>query len=537
MFSKQTQWPRGCWPNEAQRLLLQACLLDDRDARLLAWERWRRLVPFDFIDGSSLRMLPLLHERLRRLPTPVPDLERLAGIARFHWVQSQLLRRDTVELLRLFNAAGLDTMLLKGAALGATVYPMGLRPMTDIDIVVRRSQIEPALALLERHGWRPRFHSHARMKDVSHATHLTGKRNRDLDLHWSLFHDRFPTQQQLDSIWDASVPAEVGGQPTRVLCPADQLVHTCEHGVRHDETPLFRWLADAFQIIRGHGDAIDWERCARLARQHGLLLPVRQTLQYLHQVLHQKIPAAAWARVSAHRVPLANRVAHRVVSRRQPGVHPFWRSLPGNLLAYARWRTARRDIGLGQFLSLVNDLGMPPGKCLWHFSKLSAAAMCSHIHAKATSACRALAGRPARQICLASLPQEQLEGVYAPELVRWQAFRWTYPNATLRLSLAPGNYRVELRLLPVRDLKRTTLRILFNRSEVAGEKIGNGIVRFSISKQMFVDYQQQRLVLGTSRWQSGTDDPRQLGLPIVTIQFEPLPRALPPESSRSAQAA
>jgi hypothetical protein len=226
-FAKPSmQWPRGCWPNETQTLLLRACFLDDDEACLRAWNEWRRRVPLDFVDGSSLSVLVLLHNRLRRLKRPLPDMARLAGIARFEWARTQVLKRKAIELLRILNGAGIDTIMLKGMALNATVYTECNRPMSDIDIVIRRHSIDASLNLLERHGWRPRFSRHRDMPAISHATHLANAENHNLDLHWDFFHERFLNEEQLDAFWTASCPIELGGQPTRVLCPADQLLHT-----------------------------------------------------------------------------------------------------------------------------------------------------------------------------------------------------------------------------------------------------------------------------------------------------------------------
>ena len=404
------EWPRGCWPNESQRLLLQACFLEDDRACLRAYEAWQRLVLWDFIDGSSLRMLLLLKDRLRRMALSAPEMPRLTGIVRYHWVQTQLLQRDTISLLRLFNEAGLDTLLLKGAALHATVYPEGLRSMADIDVAVRRSQVNAALELLKRHAWEPRFRCHEQMPQVSHATHLTGKDHSDLDLHWDIFHEHYLTDEQLETIWQASHPIQVGAQPTRVLCPADQLLHTCEHGLRYDETPPFRWLADAYYLVRTLGEEIDWERCGWLAKQHGLLLPVRQTLDYLQQYLDLEIPTAARTQLQKYRVSLRSRWDQRIVSRRQPGIHPFLQGLPKNLLAYGRLRRKRPGIGLGSFLCQVNDLEMSPTKCLLHFAKLSAAASRSRCHDRVESLYQRISGRSRYLFSMASATADQLEG-------------------------------------------------------------------------------------------------------------------------------
>src|SRR6185436_11185739 len=60
------------------------------------------------------------------------------------------------ELLMLYQGAGIDVLVLKGAALAQLVYPQPvLRPMRDIDILVRASDVYRAYALLPKIGFMP----------------------------------------------------------------------------------------------------------------------------------------------------------------------------------------------------------------------------------------------------------------------------------------------------------------------------------------------------------------------------------------------
>ncbi len=62
---------------------------------------------------------------------------------------------ELTEIVRWFNEADVPVMLLKGAALNLTVYPRpDLRPMSDLDLLVRPGDAERALSLLKGHGCR-----------------------------------------------------------------------------------------------------------------------------------------------------------------------------------------------------------------------------------------------------------------------------------------------------------------------------------------------------------------------------------------------
>ncbi len=59
-------WPQGCWPNEVQRLLLEACLLEDQVAAQEAFRAWAGKVDLLFVDNGSHMLLLMLYERFRQ---------------------------------------------------------------------------------------------------------------------------------------------------------------------------------------------------------------------------------------------------------------------------------------------------------------------------------------------------------------------------------------------------------------------------------------------------------------------------------------
>jgi hypothetical protein len=63
------------------------------------------------------------------------------------------------------------------------------------------------------------------------------------------------------------------------------------------------------------------------------------------------------------------------------------------------------------------------------------------------------------------------------------------------------------------------LKVVLNRSVVTCGEAGAGAIRFQLSKDMFVDHREQRLVLQCEPWDAARDDPRHLGLPLVDARF------------------
>mgnify|MGYP001274443153 CR=1 FL=1 len=141
--------------NPTQRSLLKACLapLDEIEGH---WRAWREHIDLDHLDEASNRQLPLLYRRLEAAGLADPDMGRLRGIYRYHWCRNQLLLAELKRLLAALRERGVEVMLLKGAALIHRHYrDPGIRPMSDLDILVRPSDMGAVYALLRERGWQP----------------------------------------------------------------------------------------------------------------------------------------------------------------------------------------------------------------------------------------------------------------------------------------------------------------------------------------------------------------------------------------------
>jgi len=95
----------GCWPNQAQELLLRAALLQGEPA-LEAWNEWRRSVNLDVIDYGSHRMVPQLYRNLQRLGVKDPLMDRLKGVYRYYLYKNEILLHRIGTLLAAFEDAG-----------------------------------------------------------------------------------------------------------------------------------------------------------------------------------------------------------------------------------------------------------------------------------------------------------------------------------------------------------------------------------------------------------------------------------------------
>ena len=105
------------WPSEQQELLLRAALLD-ADQAAAAWRALRPRFDLDHLEDGSYCLMPLLATRLPSIDPDDPNVPRLKGIYRHTWYRNRIAHTRMAELLGVLDAAGIDTIMLKGVGEG-----------------------------------------------------------------------------------------------------------------------------------------------------------------------------------------------------------------------------------------------------------------------------------------------------------------------------------------------------------------------------------------------------------------------------------
>ncbi|MGI8927594.1 MAG: nucleotidyltransferase family protein, partial [Tepidiformaceae bacterium] len=240
------------WPTAREELLLRAATGRPAEA-LNAWGRWLATGSLDESDAiESYSLLPAVYRNLQRLGADAPELARLKGIYRHTGYQNHLLLRAAADAVATLAAAGIETVVLKGAALLLLTYrDVGLRTMNDVDILVRPGHALAAGRALREAGWTCAFPGQRFEGAVAvlHAAGFTAPGLRSLDLHWAMLEECCYAGAD-DAAWAAAVPFSFEGVATRSLCATDLLLHVCVHGSRGSPAHVIHWVADAIAILR-----------------------------------------------------------------------------------------------------------------------------------------------------------------------------------------------------------------------------------------------------------------------------------------------
>ena len=345
------------WPDYDDELLLRAALLDGENA-ISAWRKWHAGACYDPIDYTQQRVLPLLYNNLQRLGIEDPVMDRYRRELRYFWAINQQLYRFAARNIRALEQQNIPTIVLKGIPLSHCYYAHpGLRPMSDVDILVHREDAEAATRYFLDQGWVctdsfiDSFDNLKSLIPIRHGINLRGPDDeKEIDLHWAIFPTNF---RRLETIWEAAVTFELAGCTMTTLSPTDQLLHACSQGAGWNIVRPIRWIPDANAILST--DTVDWDGFVEQAGRFDLALPAADGLVVLRDLLGREIP-------------------HRVIER--------LRTLPTSFPAWMDYRLgARRPIPLigrplhryFRYLRVGRSLGLGFGeymKSLWGVESL-----------------------------------------------------------------------------------------------------------------------------------------------------------------------
>jgi hypothetical protein len=233
-----------------------------------------------------------LHPQLERFKisgTLRAKVEEIYGQTR---MQNRVQLMDLSHLLDSFQQAGIDTMLLKGAALIPQFYrDPGFRPMVDLDILVRANHALRSIDLLKIMGFDPGIekdvHFSERLVPLIHGYAFYKPSTAKVDLHWHVLPECLRETDD-DDFWNDSISVSIESTRSRSLNPTDQILHVCVHGSKWVST--IRWVADSLMILKSE-TKIDWDRLVEQTNQRRLMVPVRHALTYLREKFHAPVPA------------------------------------------------------------------------------------------------------------------------------------------------------------------------------------------------------------------------------------------------------
>lgn len=279
-----------------QALLLKAVVLEGELA-LTAWKEWKNRVDIEALDGTSYVLLPQLYQNLLSHRVEDPHMGRLKGIYRRNWYATQLQLKSLRVALTELSRAGIDVISLGDTAIH---YYCRDRPITSNYLMVGSDQLVLTIETLTRKGWTATVPAPNAV-----FTQLQNRQQHKLYVQNHLFWGT--PQEKIDqAVWQHAINLSTKQidflLPGFLPSPTDQLLDVCVRTFFKAGMLSIQGIADAFLIVQTSGDAIDWRRLVAQAQQYRLVLPLRNLLTVLQEVLQPTVPE--WVMLVLKRLPI-----------------------------------------------------------------------------------------------------------------------------------------------------------------------------------------------------------------------------------------
>ncbi|MBI1800092.1 MAG: nucleotidyltransferase family protein [Chloroflexi bacterium] len=281
------------------------------------------------VSAMVLGLAPLLHWQLTTHHlslTPRADAKllaaRQAAQASQHAMEAQL-----AEVLAACGGSGVPVIVLKGAYLAACVYPEdGLRPMNDIDVLVRPEHLREVEGLLAGLGYEGHYKSPEQGARVTKHTstfrrpvsapdgpnpYLSAAGERTVEPHTSLEESWFGLRADMTpGVWDRSEPIVYDGQAARAPGWPDLLLPLCIHLTFHliMGWPSLVQVVD-IQMVSRRLSREQWAEVASRARTRKVAGFIYAALRLAKTALHAPVPDDTLAALAAATPPRVRRHA------------------------------------------------------------------------------------------------------------------------------------------------------------------------------------------------------------------------------------
>lgn len=287
-------------------------------------------------ESDRHRVIPLLYHHLRLLGMdallPASVEEELQEIyLQSSWWNMQRYH-ELSKIIRLLKHDGIPVILLKGIALAELVYEsIALRPMTDIDLLVKAEDIWKIDKALSRLGYEGNISQYSESYEprIEHVTYVNKHAHTDtpsvIDVHTRIFE-----LSDLDP-WINASRVTIDSTDALMLGAEDLLLHLCAHIdydlLRCGESRLLCWY-DIAEVLKHYKEELDWDYVIQTSQEQQVGKAVHRILRSTVEWFDVHVPAEALQQFADDNLPISiNDVLHPSVVMRDPRVIQFQSSL------------------------------------------------------------------------------------------------------------------------------------------------------------------------------------------------------------------
>lgn len=256
-----------------------------------------------FIDKTtSNRITPFIYRSLYKIPNKEKIPKNIYLFLKKKYIQVFFNNSKKIsELKSIVNALNnhkIDFIPLKGIVLIPTIYnDLGIRSMTDIDILVKEIDVERSKNLFLELGWKIRDEHEIsdfveKISDSQHPYTFV-KNTVKIELHNKIHSGLSSYSININHYWERSIPIDFLDSHSFVFSRTDFLQHLCIHLHKHlinEKQMSIKHFCDIREFILKYSSEINWNELVSTSSQYKCSVEVREILSISSIYFNAPIP-------------------------------------------------------------------------------------------------------------------------------------------------------------------------------------------------------------------------------------------------------
>ena len=203
-------------------------------------------------------------------------------------ITQQRHMKEMENVLKEFNKADIDVLVLKGLVIRDLYNTPTLRTMSDADIVVKESDLEKSKEVLTKIGY-------TEYKQTPNDFMFIKSGCLPIELHWDLADDHFFKQISKfeEDMWPNILPVNIGEAYANEMGLEDLAIFQCIHMAKHIVYRGFgiRHLIDFTLLVDKRGGEIEWVNFLDRCKKYGIYKFVLQVMLTCNVLFDMSIPS------------------------------------------------------------------------------------------------------------------------------------------------------------------------------------------------------------------------------------------------------
>lgn len=267
---------------------------------------WQQITDSAIWHGVAQIVYKNLLAFLNQDTVPYEILEELKKLYQKNRIRNTIVLNEVEQVYHSLNDSLIPAIPLKGAFLTPNVYrDVGLRPMSDVDLLIKKSDLDEINTILLSLGYQlnePDLYDH-QIKNHYHIQYFNLKRKILIELHWGVWashHSHFFNSNDfrlVDNFWARAIKYRNDLDSIKVLHPNDLLIMLLLHFIQHrfvghnekgfrNKGTLLQ-LCDIVRAIRYYDEKINTAQFMREVEHLGLTKVIVASLCIVQQIFQE----------------------------------------------------------------------------------------------------------------------------------------------------------------------------------------------------------------------------------------------------------